>query len=269
METAGVFRRAIAVVIDGILLMILGWLIALGGGTAESTGFHVEGAPAALFFLIAMAYYVVMEKTQGATLGKKAMGLKVVRADGSGDIDWPAAIIRNVMRIIDGFAFYLVAAITVWISKNRQRFGDMAAKTLVVKLAWAFALLPLALAAIAPGDAAAAGAPRYENVVVSDSKGGAPVSTFKPATAKIFVDAQLEDVRSGSKARSDWIAVDTGGAAPANYKIATTEMKVGGLINHVTFSFSKPNAGWPAGDYRVDLFIDGKPAGQAKFKVVK
>jgi uncharacterized RDD family membrane protein YckC len=268
METAGVFRRFIAVLIDGILLMILGWLIALSGGTAESTGFHVEGAPAALFFLIAMAYYTVMEKTQGATLGKKAMGLKVVKADGSGDIDWPAAIIRNVMRIVDGFAFYLVAAIAVWVSKNRQRLGDMAAKTLVVKVAWYFALLPLALAALAPGEAAA-GAGRFEKIVVSDSKGGAAMSTFKSTTAKVFVDVKLVDVPSGTKIRSDWIAIDTGGAAPPNYKVGTNEMKAGGLMNDVTFSYSKPTAGWPAGDYRVDLFMDGKPAGQAKFKVVK
>lgn len=268
METAGVFRRFLAVLIDGILLMVLGWLIALGGGTAGATGFSVEGAPAGLFFLVALAYYTVMEKTQGATLGKKAVGLKVVKADGSGDIDWPAAIIRNVMRIIDGFAFYLVAAIAVWVSKNRQRLGDMAAKTLVVKVAWAFALLPLALAALAPGEAHAA-APRYENIVVSDSKGGAPVSTFKPNTAKIFVDAKVPDAPSGTKLRADWIAVDTGGAAPPNYKIDSSELKVDSFTNAVTFSFSKPNAGWPVGDYRVDLFIDGKAASQAKFKVVK
>jgi len=144
----------------------------------------------------------------------------------------------------------------------------MAAKTLVVKVAWAFALLPLALVALSPGEAAA-GAGRLENIVVSDSKGGAPVSTFKPTTPKIFVELKLVDVPSGTKVRGDWIAVDTGGAAPPNYKVATKEMKAGGIINDLTFSYSKPNAGWPAGDYRVDLFIDGKAAGQAKFKVVK
>jgi hypothetical protein len=38
------------------------------------------------------------------------------------------------------------------------------------------------------------------------------------------------------------------------------EMTVGRLMNVVTFSLSKPTAGWPAGDYRVELFIDGKAA---------
>jgi uncharacterized RDD family membrane protein YckC len=73
-----------------------------------------------------------MEKTSGATLGKKAMGLKVVKESGE-PIDWQASIVRNIMRIIDGFFFYLVGAIAVWVSKKKQRLGDMAAKTLVVR----------------------------------------------------------------------------------------------------------------------------------------
>ena len=48
-------------------------------------------------------------------------------------LDWQASIVRNLMRIVDGFCFYLVAAITVWVSKRKQRLGDMAAHTLVVK----------------------------------------------------------------------------------------------------------------------------------------
>jgi uncharacterized RDD family membrane protein YckC len=61
-----------------------------------------------------------------------AMKLKVVKQDGTG-LDWQAAIVRNVMRIIDGFCLYLVAAIAVWVSKSKQRLGDMAAHTIVVR----------------------------------------------------------------------------------------------------------------------------------------
>jgi uncharacterized RDD family membrane protein YckC len=50
-------------------------------------------------------------------------------------MDWQASIIRNLLRIVDGFFFYLVGAIVVWVSKGRQRLGDMAAHTLVVKTA--------------------------------------------------------------------------------------------------------------------------------------
>jgi uncharacterized RDD family membrane protein YckC len=132
METVGVGRRAVAVIIDSVLLMIVGWALAMAVGQTSSGGFNLQGGPAFLWFLIAMAYYVVMEATSGGTLGKKAMGIRVVTADG-GKISWGAAIIRNLLRIVDGLFFYLVGAIVVWVSKSKQRLGDMAAKTLVVR----------------------------------------------------------------------------------------------------------------------------------------
>ena len=132
MEPVGVGRRAVAIIIDSILLGIVAYLVASVTGGTTSEGFQLSGAPAFLVFLVAMAYYVVMEKTSGATLGKMAMKLKVVKQDGSA-LDWQASIVRNVLRIIDGFFFYVVGAIAVWMSKSKQRLGDMAAHTIVVR----------------------------------------------------------------------------------------------------------------------------------------
>ena len=134
MEAVGVGRRAVAILIDSVLLFVVGYIIALATGGTTQAGFHIQGAPAFLWFGIALAYYIVMEATSGATLGKKAMGIKVVK-EGGEPLDWQAAIVRNLMRIVDGFCFYLVGAITVWVSKRKQRLGDMAAHTLVVKVA--------------------------------------------------------------------------------------------------------------------------------------
>lgn len=132
MEAIGVGRRAVAVIIDSILLFIVGYLIAAVSGQTTAGGFHIEGAPFFVWVLVGLAYYVVMEAVSGATLGKRAMRLKVVKRDGSA-LDWQASIVRNVMRLIDGLFFYLVGAIVVWASKSRQRLGDMAAGTLVVR----------------------------------------------------------------------------------------------------------------------------------------
>jgi uncharacterized RDD family membrane protein YckC len=41
--------------------------------------------------------------------------------------------IRTILRIIDGIFFYLVAFICVVATKQKQRLGDMAAGTLVVR----------------------------------------------------------------------------------------------------------------------------------------
>ncbi|HYC35342.1 MAG TPA: RDD family protein [Usitatibacter sp.] len=132
MEPVGVFRRAVAVIIDTILLMIVAYALAAATGSTSDQGFNLQGAPALLLFLIFFGYYVVMEKTSGGTLGKKAMGLVVVKKDGE-QMSWGAAIIRNLLRIIDGIAGYLVGAIAIWVSKDKQRLGDMAAGTLVVR----------------------------------------------------------------------------------------------------------------------------------------
>jgi uncharacterized RDD family membrane protein YckC len=121
----------VAIIIDMIVLGIVGWVIGMGMGGATSTGFNLAGAPALIWFLIALAYYVVMEVQMGGTLGKLALGLKVVK-EGGEKVDWQASIIRNILRIIDGFFFYLVGAIVVWTSKKKQRLGDMVAHTLVV-----------------------------------------------------------------------------------------------------------------------------------------
>jgi uncharacterized RDD family membrane protein YckC len=132
MEAVGVGRRAVAVIIDSILLFIVGYIIALGTGATTESGFNLTGGPAFLWFGVVLAYYIVMEALSGATLGKRAMKLKVVKQGGE-PLDWQASIVRNVMRIIDGLFFYLVGAIVVWVSKGKQRLGDMAAHTVVVK----------------------------------------------------------------------------------------------------------------------------------------
>lgn len=267
MEAVGVGRRAVAILIDSVLLCFVAYAIAFATGGATREGFAIQGGPAFLFFGIALAYYTVLEALSGATLGKRAMGLKVVK-EGGEPIDWQASIVRNLMRIVDGFLFYLVAAIAVWISKKRQRLGDMAAHTLVVKASICIPfLVALALGGFYHHESEAA-SPRYADVVLSDSKGGKAMSTFNPQTAKIFLHAKLVDVPTGSRLKSDWIAVKTT-VAPPNYRIDGAELKVGALMNNVDFSMSRPNAGWPEGDYRVALFIDDKPAGDVKFRIVK
>jgi len=131
MEGVGVGRRAVAIIIDMIVLGIIGWVLAMALGGATSDGFNLSGAPALIWFLVALAYYVVMEVQMGGTLGKLALGLKVVK-EGGEKVDWQASIIRNILRIVDGIFFYLVGAIVVWTSKKKQRLGDMVAHTFVV-----------------------------------------------------------------------------------------------------------------------------------------
>ncbi len=139
MEYISVGRRAGAIILDSILLWIVFFIVIAATGdtttTTTSSGASVNasggGTSLVLIILIFFAYFVVLEATIGATVGKLAVGIRVVMADGS-SLTWGASFVRNLLRIIDGLFFYLVGAILVWNSDIRQRLGDRAAHSVVV-----------------------------------------------------------------------------------------------------------------------------------------
>ncbi len=140
MEHVGVALRFVAVLIDGAIFFVLGFVLALMTDGTSSTsangthtvGFHLGGGSFLVWALLSLAYYVSCETLLGGTLGKLALGLRVVDEDGD-PISWAAALIRNLLRLVDGLFFYLIGAIAVWSSPERQRLGDRAAHTYVVR----------------------------------------------------------------------------------------------------------------------------------------
>lgn len=83
------------------------------------------------YIAIILAYFSLFEWKFGATLGKMVAGIRVVKVSGE-PLDLFTSIIRNLMRFIDAFSFYLVGAISIYCSSKRQRIGDILAKTVVV-----------------------------------------------------------------------------------------------------------------------------------------
>ena len=133
LQGVGVGKRLVAVIIDGIIFGIIVFVLSfifvpiLGPNQMALITFLAYGLAILLFFI----YYIVMEATKGATVGKMVMGLKVVKDDGT-PISWSESIIRNLLRIIDGLFAYLVGAIIIWTNPHNKRLGDIAAHTLVV-----------------------------------------------------------------------------------------------------------------------------------------
>ncbi|NLR97818.1 hypothetical protein HGP17_13450 [Rhizobium sp. P38BS-XIX] len=109
----------------------------------------------------------------------------------------------------------------------------------------------------------------FENIVVStDKDADTTQDSFAPDTPKIFVTAELtKDVPSGSKVNIAWIAVDTGGAAPPNYKIDAVDVDITSMINRVNSDMTKPNNGWPVGSYKIEFSVDGKPMESVDFTI--
>jgi len=124
LQYVSVGPRFLAVLIDTIILAIVNGIIG--------AVLHNSSAIGIISAVIGIAYYIIMEATQGATVGKMVLGLRVVRADGA-PISWNESVIRNLLRIVDGLFIYLIGAILVWNSPTRQRLGDRVAKTVVIR----------------------------------------------------------------------------------------------------------------------------------------
>ncbi|HEX2824703.1 MAG TPA: hypothetical protein VHP37_00040 [Burkholderiales bacterium] len=107
---------------------------------------------------------------------------------------------------------------------------------------------------------------KLADVVLSDSENGSAKAVYATTAPKIYLRAKLVDIPKGSKVKAVWIAEKTK-VAPPNYEIDAKELGVGAVANRVDFSMSKPSAGWPEGDYRVDVQINGKTVQSVKFKV--
>jgi uncharacterized RDD family membrane protein YckC len=95
----------------------------------------LAGALALVFYVaVVVGYPVAMETaTRGRTLGKMALGLRVVREDG-GPIRFRHAFVRGLLSVVEiWLTFGSVALITSLASARGQRLGDLLAGTVVVR----------------------------------------------------------------------------------------------------------------------------------------
>jgi uncharacterized RDD family membrane protein YckC len=135
-------RRIAAGLIDVGLLFAL--FIVLGvtigdTGSNKSSGstsgsVSLSGGPFLLYIGLVLAYYFVLEAAVAATVGKLLLGLRVAGRDG-GPTTAGAIALRTIVRIVDWLPLvYLVGFIAMLATgTRRQRLGDLAAKTSVVR----------------------------------------------------------------------------------------------------------------------------------------
>jgi len=86
-----------------------------------------------LNFIIEWFYHVVCELCfRGQSPGKRLMGIRVVKSDGS-PVDAASSILRNLLRFADTFFFlFHVSFLTMAASPAFKRVGDWAGDTIVV-----------------------------------------------------------------------------------------------------------------------------------------
>lgn len=139
-DTDVVGSRIVAAIIDTVVgFVIMFGTIMLFGGMGAASAPQSPGAAAGiagmgilLGFVVVLAYFFLLEGLwDGYTIGKKVMGIKVVKENGQ-PCTLGASVIRNLLRIIDGFFYYVVGFIFMASSDRRQRLGDRLGGTVVV-----------------------------------------------------------------------------------------------------------------------------------------
>jgi len=123
-----VLRRVGAFVVDAILVAIVGGLVAGAFSLPPELGGSLTG-------LLLLLYFFVFEGTYGKTVGKHVFELVVVTERGDA-CDYTDAGIRTVLRIVDVLpVFYIVGLVAIYLTDDKQRLGDLAADTVVVRAA--------------------------------------------------------------------------------------------------------------------------------------
>jgi uncharacterized RDD family membrane protein YckC len=129
LRVAGPVPRALAWLIDLVARLAMVWVASFFTLLGESG----VGIFLLLVFSVIWIYPVAMELLfKGQTLGKMALGLRVMRDNGA-PVTWMPSIVRNLMRTADMFPlFYGFGLLSCLIDRHQRRLGDLVAGTVVV-----------------------------------------------------------------------------------------------------------------------------------------
>lgn len=141
-EPAGVGYRILATMLDEIFKIVYAIILMFVFGLFTRNLFSsYDGSINYTFYSLLfiaslpyLLYYFLSESLMnGQSFGKKIIGTKVIKLDGT-QASISAYIIRSLCRFIDITFSPLVAIIAVAATKKNQRIGDLAAGTTVIKL---------------------------------------------------------------------------------------------------------------------------------------
>lgn len=139
---AGFGERILAFFIDwfikGFYLSVLFWIMRYVLDYSDFTQGMDNWSVGAFILVITLPVHIytlfLESMMEGQTFGKKLMKIKVVKIDGyqAGFGDY---LMRWIFRLVDIYSsFGMVAVITMAVSKDHQRLGDIATGTAVISL---------------------------------------------------------------------------------------------------------------------------------------
>lgn len=140
---AGPITRGFAFFIDSLIkftvYFVLYFIILFAyAGLGESAFMVLIGLMLIFVFFFEWFFSVFFEiYKDGATPGKKMMGIKVV-CDSGVPITWSASLTRNIVKVVDMLPFFYflpscgAGLLFILFGKNFKRIGDIAAGTIVI-----------------------------------------------------------------------------------------------------------------------------------------
>lgn len=137
-EIAGFGSRCMAALMDYTILLVLVIIATYLYGRAVPADRRNDTAVIVLFifllFLLITFYHLFFELLwNGQTPGKRRAGLRVIQSNGL-PLTVSGALIRNLVRLFDFMPIlYGFGLIVLFATKNTQRLGDLAAKTVVIR----------------------------------------------------------------------------------------------------------------------------------------
>lgn len=142
MPLAGIGSRFIGILIDYliwtaatiVLVLLAVFLIPGILGSPNVSATWAIGILVLLYFLLHWAYFTLFEAlNNGRTPGKSVAGIRVIHRSGRA-IGFVESLARNLVRFVDYLpTFYGVGLLSIFLSRQNQRLGDMVAGTLVVR----------------------------------------------------------------------------------------------------------------------------------------
>lgn len=133
---AGLMQRILAYFIDSIaigiiyyiLVLLLIWIVP-NNYAFQDTYVYIILMPIILFYHLLFEYF-----WNGQSLGKKALGIRVIKASGERP-EFVDYFMRWMIRIIDiSASFGLVAIVSILASDKRQRLGDLVSNMAVIQV---------------------------------------------------------------------------------------------------------------------------------------
>ncbi len=135
LRPASFASRGFALLLDLVIMSMTAWMLFMG--VALALRFLDEAAIAAASITITVTAFVIAPValetlTRGRSLGKMAMGLRVVRDDG-GPVRFRQSFVRQLLMIVEVLLLPCLALIASLSNARGKRLGDFLAGTFVIR----------------------------------------------------------------------------------------------------------------------------------------